>query len=94
MSNYLDERYRIQVNISDNHSSYYTAYQYVTKEDYKALHSPKHPDLSDVVPWTEAAITSRKRKAKAKGKCQEKTQVRDPSVSVFMMSFRLFKARV
>ena len=48
--NYLDERYGILVNISDNHSSYYTAYQYVTKEDHEALHSPKHPDLSDVVP--------------------------------------------
>lgn len=70
--NYLDEKYGIQVNFSDNHSSYYTAYRYVTKEDRKALHSPKHPDLSDVVPQTEAAITSRKRKAKAKGKGQAK----------------------
>jgi len=66
--NYLDEKYGIQVNYSDSHSSYYSAYQYVTKED----HSPGHPDLSDVVPRTEAAITSRKRKAKAKGKGQAK----------------------
>ena len=72
MRNYLDENYGIQVNFSDNHSSYYSAYRYVTKEDHEALHSPGHPDLSDVVPRTEAAITSRKRKAKAKGKGQAK----------------------
>ena len=70
--NYYDEKYRIQVNFSDNQSSYYTAYRYVTKEDNEALHSPGQPDLSDVVPRTKAAITLRKRKAKAKGKGQAK----------------------
>jgi len=70
--NYMDEKYGIQVNFSDNHSSHYTAYRYVTKEDREALHSPEHPDLSDVVPRTEAIITSRKKKAKAKGKGQAK----------------------
>ena len=59
MRNYLDEKCGIQVNFSDNHSSYYTAYQYVTKEDHEALHSPGYPDLSDVAPRTKAAITSR-----------------------------------
>ena len=76
--NYLDEKYGIQVNFSDNQSSYYTAYRYVTKEDHEALHSPGHPDLSDVVPRTEAAITSRKRKAKAKGKGQAKKRSQRP----------------
>ena len=33
--NFLDEKYGIQVNFSDNHSSYYTAYRYVTKEDHE-----------------------------------------------------------
>ena len=72
--NYLDEKYAIQVNFSDNHGSYYTAYRYFTKEDREALHSPEHPDLWDVVPRTKAAITSRKRKAKPKGKSQAKKQ--------------------
>ena len=84
MRNYLDEKYGIQVNFSDNHSSYYTAYRYVTKEDREALHSPKHPDLSDVVPRTEAAITSGKRKAKAKGKGQaRKRSQRSERLSVY-----------
>ena len=70
--NYLDEKFGVQVNFSDNHNSYYTAYRYVTKEDREALHSSGHPDLTDAVPRTEAAITSRKRKAKDKGKGQGK----------------------
>ena len=70
--NYLDEKFGVQVNFSDNHNLYYTAYRYVTKEDCGVLHSSGHPDLTDVVPWTEAAKTSRKRKAKDKDKGQGK----------------------
>lgn len=70
--NYLDKKFGVQTNFSDNHNLYYTAYQYVTKENCEALHSSGHPDLTDVVPWTEAAKTSRKRKAKDKDKGQGK----------------------
>ena len=70
--NYLDKKFGVQVNFSDNHNLYYTAYQYVTKEDCEALHSSGHPDLTDAVPWTEAAKTSMKRKAKDKDKGQGK----------------------
>ena len=80
----MDEKYGIQVNFSDNHSSYYSAYRYVTKEDHEALHSPGHPDLFEVVPRTEAAITSRKRKAKAKGKgLAKKRSQRSERLSVY-----------
>lgn len=51
----LGQEVCVQVNFSDNHNLYYTAYQYVTKEDCEALHSSGHPDLTDAVPWTEAA---------------------------------------
>ena len=82
--NYLDEKFGVQVNFSDNHNSYYTAYRYVTKEDREALHSSGHPDLTDAVPRTEAAITSRKRKAKDKGKGQgEKRSQRSERLSVY-----------
>ena len=70
--NYLDEKFGVQVNFSDNHNLYYTAYRCVTKEDCGALHSSGHPDLTDAVPWTKAAKTSRKRKAKDKDKGQGK----------------------
>ena len=42
---YLDDNFAIQVNFSDNHNSYYSAYQHVTKEDKDALHLESHPDL-------------------------------------------------
>ena len=41
-------------------------YMYITKEDNGALHSPCHPDLTDIAPQTESAVVTKKRKAKAK----------------------------
>ena len=63
---YLDENFGIKVNSSDNHTTYYSAYRYVTKEDKDALHSPCYPDSTDVPPQTESAVATKKRKAKAK----------------------------
>ena len=79
---------------SDDHNSYYTAYRYVTKEDREALHSSGHPDLTDGVPRTEAAITSRKKRQKTRAKARVKYEVKDGSVSVFTMSVREFNTRV
>ena len=62
---YLDQKHGIQVNFSDNHTSYYSAYCYVTKEDREIVHSSNHPDLSEP-PKTERAIAGKKRKAKSK----------------------------
>ena len=70
--NYLNQNFGIQVNFSNNHSSYYTAYRYVTKDDEDALHSRGHPDLSDGAPRTERAISCRKKRAKQKGKAGRK----------------------
>ena len=61
--NFLEEKYGIQVNFSDNHNTYYSAYRYVTKEDSDALHSTSHRDLRDA-PKTEKAIAAKKRKGK------------------------------
>ena len=63
---YLDENFGIKVNFSDNHTTYYSAYRYVTKEDKDALHLPCDPALTDVPPQTESAVATKKRKAKAK----------------------------
>ena len=67
---YLEQNFRIKVNFSDNHTTYYSAYFYVTKEDNNALHSPSHPHLTDVPPQTESAVATKKRKAKAKQQSQ------------------------
>ena len=63
---YLDENFGIKVNFSDNHTTYYSVYRYVMKEDNDALHSLCHPDLMDVPPQTESAVATKKRKPKAK----------------------------
>ena len=63
---YLEENFGIKVNFSDNHTTYYSAYRYVTKEDNDALHSPSHPHLTHVPPQTESAVATKKRKAKPK----------------------------
>ena len=54
------------MNFSDNHTTYYSAYRYVTKEDDDALHSTSHPHLTDAPPQTESAVATKKGKAKAK----------------------------
>ena len=61
--NFLDKKYGIQVNFSDKHNTYYSAYRYVTKEDSDTLHSTSHPDLRDA-PKTKKAIAAKKRKGK------------------------------
>lgn len=71
--NFLDEVYGIQVNFSANHSTYYSAYKYVTKEDPEPLLSPVHPDISNEAPRTEKAITA-KRKNANDGKKGKKTR--------------------
>ena len=63
---YLDENFGINVNFSNNHTTYYSVYRYVTKEDNDALHSLCHPDLTDVAPQIESPVAMKKRKAKAK----------------------------
>lgn len=65
--NILQSRYNVKVNFSNRHSNYYTAYQYVTKEDENPLHSDNHPDLSDHnTPNTTIATETRQGKKKNK----------------------------
>lgn len=56
----LQHHYDINVNFSDQHYNYYTAWRYVTKEDWPgAIESPGHPDLTNAEPpRTDAASMS------------------------------------
>ena len=36
------------VNFSDPHENYYTAYKYICKSDKYVLHSDEHPDLREI----------------------------------------------
>lgn len=56
---YLEEHHGIQVNFSNKHGNYYSAWQYVTKEDTGAIFSEGHPDLTNGAPQTMAASEAR-----------------------------------
>ena len=75
---YLDDTNGIKVNFSDRHSTYYSAYKYVTKEDSAPIHSLNHPDLSSGPPRTESAVATRKGKKKEKG-----TRKREKALTIF-----------
>ena len=45
--NYMDDKFSNQVNFSNHHLNYYSAWQYTTKEDSSYLESPNHPDLAN-----------------------------------------------
>ena len=58
--NFLENRYGVKVNFSDNHSSYYDAWVYCKKDDEEVLSSSNHPDLT-TMPRTVAASSQRHR---------------------------------
>jgi len=60
--NDIDQTNGIQINFSEKYSGYYSAYQYITKEDKEAQYSPNHPDLQDP-PQTQRAIMGKRTKA-------------------------------
>lgn len=60
---YIAAAYDIQVHFSSNHNTYYTAFNYVTKEDKEFVTSPNHPVLTEP-PSTERAIQSHRKGAK------------------------------
>lgn len=90
--NFLDKKYGIQVNFSDKHNTYYSAYRYVTKEDSDALHSTSHPDLRDA-PKTEKAIATKKRKGKNPERGSAKKKIGRRSVCLSMTLHSSFKRR-
>jgi len=57
----LENEHGMVINFSSNHANYYTAWQYVRKEDAGVIQSPGHPDLGDNPPATMAASASRVR---------------------------------
>ena len=80
--NILDDVYRIKVNFSSNHNTYYSAYKYVTKEVPEPLFSDGHPDISNDAPRTEKAIASHCKKGNG-GKKGKRMRKRGERLSVF-----------
>ena len=72
----LESENGIKVNFSSKHGTYYSAFQYVTKEDEHFQVSDGHPELSGP-PATEAATMAKKGTAKKRGNSQRKGKKRE-----------------
>ena len=48
--NFVDDKHGIKLNFSNSHTNYYTAYEYVVKEDPNFVQSANHPDFSNGKP--------------------------------------------
>lgn len=79
--NILRNRYNLKVHFSDNHSDYYTAYKYVTKEDINPAHSENHPDLKDSEPPKTSEASKKRHQSKVNTVSKKKT--RKDRLSVF-----------
>ena len=79
----IQEKYGINVNFSSRHDYYYSAYQYVVKEDSEVFHSRGHPDLSNVgPPRTSKCIRANRDKAANKATPEGDGEQPGPSGSV------------
>ena len=58
VKNTIAEKHGVQVNFSDKHNFYYSAYRYVCKSDQEIAHSENHPPglLSTASPKTKKSI--------------------------------------
>ena len=73
VQNFLDDNHGIKVNFSDAHTNYFSAYNYVVKEDSDYLLSENHPDLTNAsAPRTTNATKKRKDNAKKVGPSKKK----------------------
>ena len=55
--NFVDDKYGIKLNFSNSHTNYYTAYEYVVKEDPNFVQSANHPDFSNGKPLKTTKAT-------------------------------------
>lgn len=60
--NLVDSSYGIKLNFCDSHENYFTAFQYVVKEDPHFILSPGHPDLTNAEPPKTTKATRQKKK--------------------------------
>lgn len=62
---FADEK-NVQLHFSDHHTNYYSAYKYVSKSDKELVHSPNHPNLTEVSsPRTKKCVDALRRKRKS-----------------------------
>ena len=67
----VDNKYGIKLNFANKHENYYTAYEYVVKEDPNFILSAGHPDLSNATPPRSTNATRQRKKGGKVGKDQK-----------------------
>ncbi len=72
---FVDTKHGIKLNFSDTHTNYYTAYEYVVKEDADFVLSPGHPDLVNTTPPNTTNATRGRRKAAKVTKGQKRKRL-------------------
>ena len=82
----IKNNYGIDVHFSDNHYHYFSAWQYVTKEDPEALVSDGHPDLSNHPRTTRACQANHESEDGGSRKRQKKTRLSAYEVSQIAFS--------
>ena len=77
--NFVDDKYGIKLNFSNSHTNYYTAYEYVVKEDPNFVQSANHPDFSNGKPpkTTKATCARRQGPKTVKSKKRKRLAVFD-----------------
>jgi len=71
--NTLDRVHGIKVNLSDGHTNYFDAEEYVTKSDEEFIESQNHPDLTaGFVPRKNSASNTRRSTSSASEPSQKK----------------------
>ena len=81
--NYVDEKHGMKINFSSNHTNYYSAWKYATKDDTDFVQSEGHPDLGNV-PQTQQASRARAKGSGSKKKISKRP--RTPRLSVYDVS--------
>lgn len=91
--NWLQERYHVRVNFSNNHNNYFSAWQYTTKEDREFIQSENHPDLTNAEPPRTAQASSSRRTARRERGTKRKRQLSVFEVSEIVVA-KGFKTRL
>lgn len=78
----FNDRHGAQLNFSEGHDNYYTAYKYICKEDEDVYHSDSHPNLKEAKsPKTNKCVKSYRSSRKAKRSATHATDSGEPGPS-------------
>jgi hypothetical protein len=86
--NYIAQKHRVNVNFSNRHDNYYSAWKYTTKEDLEYIQSEGHPDLTHAQPPQITRASAARRRGAKSGTTRRggKAKTRKRQLSVYEVS--------